>query len=302
MAFGFLNVNKPPGPTSHDIVARIRRGSGERKAGHAGTLDPMAEGVLLVALGSATRLLEYAARSSKQYVAEIELGLETDTYDLTGHILTRTNLPAELKDADIVDTFMKLRGEIMQTPPIYSAVKIGGKSAHSRARAGEVFQIAPRRVVIEEISVLNISLPRVTIQVKCSTGTYVRSLAHDFGATLGCGAALARLIRVASGKFHLDDAVQFSLLEAAFNERSWARYMLPPDCVLDDVPRIDLDESQVARVRNGVAIPASHSAVGLARAYGPDGRFLAVLAGATGRGIWRPTKVFDAPDFADVTT
>ena len=287
-----LNVNKPSGPTSHDIVAAVRRGTGVRRVGHAGTLDPLAEGVLVLALGPATRLTEYLSGSDKEYLATLTLGLSTDTYDAEGQIVARRDLPPDLTVEQVEVVLSRFRGEIEQTPPVYSAVKVAGKSAHARVRAGEMVRLKPRRVTIRSLQLLTYDPPEIRLRVVCSAGTYIRSLAHDIGETLGCGAILSGLTRTASGRFRLEEAVSWETLRAAFDDGSWRAFLLPPDLALEGTPRIGLDEEGLARVQHGQPIPAGGSVSGLARAYAPDGRFVAVLSGDPAGGVWRPRKVF----------
>ncbi len=292
MVEGLLNVNKPPGPTSHDIVAAVRRGTGERRVGHAGTLDPQAEGVLVLALGQATRLVEYLTASSKEYLAQITLGITTDTCDASGTVLTRKPLPAGLDRARVLAALERFRGEIDQVPPIYSAIKINGRSAHYRARAGEDIRLESRRVLIEHLVLQDFNPPHLQVAVRCSPGTYIRSLARDLGETLGCGAHLSALRRTASGGFRLEDATDWGRLTAAFLDGSWRGCLLPADLALDGTPKVLLDEVGSKRVLNGQSVSMAEAHDGLARAYGPDGRFVAVLFGDPEHGTWRPVKVF----------
>lgn len=289
--FGLLNVHKPSGPTSHDVVNVVRRGAGERRVGHAGTLDPLAEGVLVLALGKATRLLEYLAGSSKRYRAVVRLGLTTDTYDLGGQVTVERQLPAALTAGALAELLARdFVGDLLQQPPVYSALKVGGKPAYARARAGEQVALEPRPVAIHALELLDFSPPDLTLDVHCGPGTYVRSLAHDVGQALGCGATLAALTRLASGDFALDDAVPLDVFRAAFDAGTWRDHVLPADLALGGTPQIHLDDAAFGHLRNGRPIPAEGAASGLARAYAPDGRFVAVLVG-DGE-VWRPKKVF----------
>lgn len=292
MAFGLLNVHKPVGPTSHDIVAAVRRGTGERRAGHAGTLDPLASGVLVLALGKATRLMEYMSGAHKAYRAQVTLGLETDTYDTEGEVLAERPLPANLTRAQVEAALEAFRGTIMQRPPAYSAVKVGGKSAHRLARAGKTVELAARPVQITRLALAEFTPPVITLEVECSAGTYIRSLAHDLGAALGVGGTLSALVRTASGSFRLDDAVGWEALTASFAAGDWAQYLLPAGLALAGTPELHLDAEDAQRIANGQAIAADAPAEGLARAYGPDGQLAAVVEGSRARGEWQPRKVF----------
>lgn len=293
--WGLLVVDKPVGPTSHDIVDAVRRGTGQRRVGHAGTLDPLASGVLVLALGQATRLLEYLSASDKEYVAALTLGVTTDTYDATGATVSERPLPIGLTPARIEQELARMRGTISQRPPAYSAVKIGGRPAHRRARAGEDVALAPRVVAIHELALLELAPPALVLRVRCSAGTYVRSLAHDLGEALGCGAVLSALRRTASGRFSIEHAVPWEALTAAFMDGTWQRWLLPSDLALEGMPRVPLGEEGLRRVRSGQPIPDADAVEGLARGYAPDGQFTAVLKGYPEAGVWRPVKVFAAP-------
>ncbi len=291
-AFGLLNINKPVGPTSHDIVDAVRRGTGERKVGHGGTLDPLAGGVLVLALGPATRLLEYLSASEKEYLAVVKLGLVTDTGDAEGEVIEEHTIPPDLHRGGVEAILARFLGPIEQTPPPYSAVKVKGKAAYYRARAGEALQLPPRQVVIKELTLLDFAPPTLTLRVRCSAGTYIRSLARDIGTALGCGAMLSALTRTASGAFRLEEAVGWEALQAAFADGSWPRYLLLPDLALEGTPRIALDNEALGHVIHGRPLPAAEVSAGIARAYAPDGRFVAVLEGDVARGAWLPRKVF----------
>jgi tRNA pseudouridine55 synthase len=291
-AFGLLNINKPSGPTSHDIVAGVRRGTGIKRVGHAGTLDPLAQGVLVLALGKATRLVEYLMSSPKRYRAQILLGTTTDTQDIEGAIIDEREVPPDLSAPDILATLAGFHGDIQQTPPAYSAIKVQGKAAYARARAGEQVELAPRPVTIFELRLIDFALPRLTLEVSCSPGTYIRTLAHDLGQALGCGAVLENLVRTASGAFELAGAVSWESLEAAFENGSWQNHLIPADDALPDTPKVTLSAEQFERLRVGAPFTGPDIAPGFARAYSPDHRFVAVLRGDPEAGVWRPHKVF----------
>lgn len=299
--WGLLVVDKPPGPTSHDIVDAVRRGTGQRRVGHAGTLDPLASGVLVLALGQATRLLEYLSASDKEYVAELTLGVTTDTYDATGTVVVERPLPDGLSVEQVEEALARLRGTFSQRPPVYSAVKVEGQPAYRRARAGEAVALAPRPVTIHELALLEFAPPKLALRVRCSAGTYVRSLAHDLGEALGCGAMLSALRRTASGRFSIEDAVPWQALVAAFDDAAWQRWLLPADLALEGMPRVPLGEEGLQRVRNGQPVSDACAVEGLARGYAPDGRFAAVLSGDPPAGVWRPVKVFAAAAGQDET-
>jgi tRNA pseudouridine55 synthase len=293
---GILNVDKPPDMTSHDVVDAVRRVSGQRRVGHAGTLDPMATGVLLVCLGQATRVAEYLMAGRKRYRASVVLGSTTDTYDAEGET-TSSGGRTDFEQAEIEAALAGLLGPIDQVPPVYSALKQGGESLHRRARRGEQVEVEPRRVEIDEIQLLDWQQPVLILEIACSPGTYIRSLAHDLGQRLGSGAHLGALVRLASGRFTLEEATSLERLEEAFRHGQEDQYLLPLDEALLDWPAIVVDSDEKQRLVQGQPIPALVSKPvdgGWARAYSSDGDFLAIVAYEEGAGRWRPKKVFYA--------
>ncbi len=288
---GFINLNKPPGPTSHDVVAWVRRGTGVRRVGHAGTLDPMASGVLVLGLGPATRLLEYLAGSAKRYLARVRLGVETDTYDAEGRITAER--PFEhVGRADVEQAMEAFRGEIEQVPPMYSALKRGGKPLYRLARAGQEVKLEPRPVTIYSLELVGWEPPFVILDVECSPGTYIRSLAHDLGRALGCGAHLAGLVRTASGDFRLDDAIRWAEFEAAMRDGSWPDLLISPGRALAFMPKVTLGPDDVGRVAHGQAIKAREFPSERVRAHDEEGHLVAILEADPESGVWRPRKVF----------
>ena len=203
---GALVVDKPVGMTSHDVVQAIRNGTGLRRAGHTGTLDPRASGVLVILVGPAVRLSEYVSASDKRYQAIIRLGGSTDTFDAEGKV-TLSNDPLNVTEAQFEEALATFVGEIEQTPPPYSAVKVQGRKAYEMARNGEEVDLEPRKITVHHLEVLEWTPPEVVIDVHCSSGTYVRSLANDLGIKLGCGAYLVGLRRTKSGRISLRDSV-----------------------------------------------------------------------------------------------
>ncbi len=236
-AFGFLNLDKPAGLTSHDVVARIRRGLAVKKVGHAGTLDPLATGVLVICIGGATRLSDYVMHATKVYRARIHLGISTTTYDAEGEVVAEQDSSTLTLDA-IETALDSFRGEIEQVPPMYSAIKQGGRKLYDLARAGEVVERAPRRVTIDSLRVLAWTPPEVTVEVACSAGTYIRSLAHDLGDALGTGGHLSGLVRLRSGGFVLDDSIGLETLLAADD---WQQWLIPPRIALAPMPEITVE-------------------------------------------------------------
>lgn len=267
-------------PTSHDVVQRVRRWSGQRRIGHTGTLDPMASGVLVLCLGQATRLVEYYQGHDKVYLAEVTLGRATDTYDALGQVTDEQPVPA-LTPPDVEAALARFRGEIWQTPPIYSAIKRGGESLHRKARRGEDVTIEPRPITIRELSLVDLIGPdRLRLRVRSSAGAYMRSLAHDLGATLGTVAHLSGLRREAAGGFTLADAVELDAIQAAAKEKRLTDLLLPPGDRLQ-MPRLMLDEESSRRLGYGQrvvlnGVQAANENV-LFQAYDKEGRFLGVL-------------------------
>jgi len=288
---GVLVVDKPIGLTSHDVVQIIRRGTGIRRAGHTGTLDPRASGVLVILIGPAVRLSEYVSASDKRYQATIRLGSSTDTYDAEGTVTGSSAVDhiSEDKFFDILQTFV---GEIEQVPPPYSAVKVKGRKAYEMAREGEEVDLAPRMIQVYSLDVLEWAPPEVVIDVHCSSGTYVRSLANDLGKSLGTGAHLIGLRRTKSGRFTLRDAVPLRRLKEAFDAGDWYKYLIPAADALGDWPMVELDADQVELVRHGHRITAESDAKGWARAISQQGDLVALLEIDEETGEWQPRKVF----------
>jgi tRNA pseudouridine55 synthase len=295
MPEGILNLDKPRGPTSHDIVSRVRRLTNVRRVGHAGTLDPLATGVLLVCIGRATRVSEYLMAGQKVYRAQVHLGISTDTYDAEGQIVEES--PLNVNRSRVEVALAQFRGTISQVPPMYSAIKRHGTPLYRLARQGVEVQRDPRSVEIYRLELTGWEPPLCNLEVTCSSGTYVRALAHDLGQALGCGAHLSGLTRLASGGFHVKDAVTLEAFARAAEEGRWAALLHPLDAALSHFPAFSLDADAARRlcVGQSVTLPGSLSEQGeetLARAYGPGGVFLAIVAYDADAGAWRPHKVF----------
>ena len=273
MIDGVLVIDKPAGITSHDVVDEVRRRLGIRKVGHAGTLDPDATGILVIGLGRATRFLDYAQAEPKRYIATASFGEATSTQDASGEVVERTT--PDFGRADLEEALSAFLGEIEQVPPMVSAVKVGGERLHARARRGETVERRARRVTIHELSLRSFvagDRPSATLGVVCSAGTYVRTLVHDLGRALGCGAHLATLRRTAAGGFTEADAV-------ALGEVS-DRLVRPLQDVVAGLPRLELDDGDAALVGDGRPLAndagfASDALVALVH----GGRFLGVYRG-----------------------
>jgi len=289
---GVLVVDKPIGLTSHDVVQIIRRGTGIRRAGHTGTLDPRASGVLVVLVGPAVRLSEYVSASDKRYQATIRLGSSTDTYDADG-VVTKSYVSVDSITEDrFVEVLDQFIGEIEQVPPPYSAVKVKGKKAYEMAREGEEVDLSPRKINVYSLEVLEWAPPEVVIDVYCSSGTYVRSLANDLGNALGCGAHLVGLRRTKSGRFTLRDAVPLRRLQEGFDAGDWYRHLIPAAEALADWPMVELDADGVELVRHGHRVPGEAGSKGWARGISEQGDLVALLEFDVETSEWQPRKVF----------
>jgi len=295
---GILNINKPPGKTSFDIVAKVKRLSGERRVGHAGTLDPMATGVLPVCLGRGTRVIEFLADAAKTYRAQIELGVATDTYDASGKVTYRGD-PSGISQDQVESAFTSFCGSIQQTPPMYSAVKHHGKRLYQLARAGIKVERRSRLTKIYRLELVDWHPPVVTIEVECSRGTYIRSVAHDLGQVLGCGANLKSLIRLRYGLFEIGDAISVPQLEEAFRCGYWRHFVYPIDIMLLHWTAMVVSKDTGLVLRNGCPLvlenddsPARSSFENRCRVYTPDGCFVGVLHFNSEKGQWQPEKIF----------
>jgi tRNA pseudouridine55 synthase len=294
---GFLNVCKPLGWTSHDVVGFMRRRTGQQRVGHAGTLDPAATGVLPLCLGRATRLADRVGAGSKLYAADVLLGLTTDTCDAEGRALPASGSPGPAGTTLSLDVIMAalegLLGDIDQVPPKYSALKIDGEAAYVRARRGEAVALAARPVTIYGIGVLAWKPPRLSLVVHCSKGTYVRALARDLGARLGCEAYLDALVRLAVGPFSLANAVTLEYLKEQAAAGRWESLVEPADRPLLDLPATVLAPETVQHFAYGRRWrPTAGGAPRDARAYDIDGRFLGLLRPAELPACWQPALSF----------
>jgi len=262
--------------------------------GHAGTLDPEATGVLPVLLGQGTRLIEFLAEATKVYKAEIELGIATDTYDATGKVTQRSDV-SSLTREQVETALSSFSGFVDQTPPMYSAVKHKGIPLYRWARAGVELPRKARRVEFSRLEIIDWHLPLLTLDVECSKGTYIRSLAHDMGQKLGCGAHLRNLVRLKSGPFHISDAVNITKLEDAFRQGYWSEIIYPMDVAVLHLQMMTVDEDSERAITNGQSVAlvtGGEVSAKLCRAYSRDGRFIALLRYDVERGHWRPEKVF----------
>ena len=246
-----LPVDKPAGPTSHDVVAAVRRAVGSRRVGHTGTLDPFATGLLLLCVGQATRLAEYLTAQDKTYEAVARLGVTTETLDTEGEVIDERGGWESLDGGDLDAVLDRFRGEIAQVPPVYSAKKVGGVAAYQRARRGETVALEPARVRIESLDITELDLPLVGLRVTCSSGTYVRALARDIGEALGVGAHLVSLRRTAIGDLAVERALAYEDLADATRVAGTA---LTPLEALGHLPTLEVDDAALARIMHGGSV------------------------------------------------
>jgi tRNA pseudouridine55 synthase len=274
----------------------VRGRSRVKRVGHTGTLDPAATGVLPVCLGQATRLAEYLTDADKTYVADVELGVETDTYDADGAVVARADATG-ITLAAIEDALRQFEGEFDQTPPMYSAIKRQGVPMYKLARAGETIDLPARRVRVDALRLVSYEAPGLRIEIDCAKGFYVRSLAHDLGQALGVGGSLSALQRTRVGSFGIDQAVDMETLKGELTEGTWQKRLWAPDEVLNHWQALILGSENETRLRTGRSVSVEElraaDSRGLCRAYGLDGSFLAVVR-REGEGTWGPEKVFSA--------
>jgi tRNA pseudouridine55 synthase len=287
---GLICLDKPPGQSSHDVVNAIRRLAGIRRVGHAGTLDPLASGLLLLCLGRATRLLEYLIGQPKTYLATVQLGQETSTYDAEGDVTAE--YPVDISRQKLTAGLEKFRGTIEQLAPLYSAVKVGGQPLYRLARKGESVQRPSRTVVIYQLDLLAWHGRLLELRIHCSSGTYIRSIAHDLGRELGCGAFLAGLRRTGVGRFSLADAAPL----ADLGQDDWRRHLRPADSAVGHLTRLDIANDEALALYHGLAIARQpgQTEESPVRAYDESGLFVGVLAAEPE--FWRPQKIFYRPD------
>lgn len=285
MVDGFLVIDKPAGCSSHDIVNRVRRILATKKVGHTGTLDPFATGVLPVAVGEGTKAIPFLDEGEKQYQATLQLGLTTDTLDVTGTVVQQADY-SRVSEAVLRQAMAALTGEISQVPPMYSAIKQGGQPLYKLARKGLEVERAARRVTIRQFGLDAFDPPLARVTVRCSRGTYIRSLADDLGRMLGCGACLTELRRTMSGPFRLTDAVTLEQLEAVVAQHALDQYLLTPRSLLSHLPSIELEAYAARLVCNGqvpYACPMPEMAEGCCCCLVSGGVLLAVARKSQGR-------------------
>ncbi len=290
---GVLNIDKPKGLTSHDVVARVRKVADLRRVGHAGTLDPLARGVLVVCLGKATRLIEYLMDTHKSYVATVEFGTVTDTWDAEGEVMERRGVEG-LSLSRIEEALKLFRGRIEQTPPMYSALKHKGEPLYRLARKGIKVDREARSVEIRRLEVREWNPPHLVIEVECSKGTYIRSLAHDLGRAVGTGAYLSDLTRIAVGPFFLEQAVSLCELTKK-GQKGWQDHLLSVYEAFEHMPSVIVDKETKKRIGYGQAVTLSSAPEErIVFAYDSRRRIVAVLESDADDPLWRPRKVLKA--------
>ncbi|MBM4378899.1 MAG: tRNA pseudouridine(55) synthase TruB [Deltaproteobacteria bacterium] len=283
---GILVLDKPPGPTSFDVVRRVRTVLRLKKVGHTGTLDPAATGVLPLCLGDATRVAGYVTERDKAYEALVRLGEETDTQDATGKVLASAPVPA-FSPAELEAALDRFRGTFLQVPPMYSAVKVQGKRLYELAREGKEVERAAREVTVHRLCLVDRGAEQLRLEVHCSKGFFVRTLAHELGRALGCGAHLQALRRTRSGPFTLSQALPLQQLEALAADRAGlAARLVSVEVALCELPELRVGPADAERVRHGVPVEGHgwYAGMGKLRVTGPDGKVLAVAeVDASGR-------------------
>ncbi len=269
---GIVIIDKPKGITSHDVVGMMRKRFGTRRVGHTGTLDPMATGVLPVCIGNATRAADMLIESDKEYIAEFLLGKTTDTLDIEGQVLSESEVT--VTETDVREAVLKFVGKISQIPPMYSAIKKDGKKLYELAREGKEIEREARDITIYSIEILRVDLPVVEIDVKCSKGTYIRTLCDDIGKALGCGATMTALRRTATAVFTVDSAYTIEDIDALEDKE---KVLLPTDKLFEKYKAINLNEKQTRSITNGVQMTWREGVEGeMYRLYSPEGKFLCI--------------------------
>ncbi len=273
---GIINVLKPPGMTSFDVIGHLRRVLGTKKIGHAGTLDPDAAGVLPVFAGKATKAIEFIMEKDKVYKAEMTLGITTDTGDSSGEIIETH--PVNSSEAEIIKAVLSFKGKYMQVPPMYSALKVEGQKLYELARKGITIERKPREVTITDIRVINIDTEqeqvKVIYQVECSKGTYIRTLCEDIGNKLGCGGHMSFLLRLRAGMFNISEALTLEEIEAHAQSNSLNDRLISVKEVFGNYPKIELDDTQLKRFLNGVHIESSFKQVAVIAVYSQKDDFI----------------------------
>ena len=298
---GFLNLYKPAGITAMAALRQVKRLTRQRKkVGHAGTLDPLAEGVLPICFGQATRLMEQVVSGRKRYCMTVRLGATSNTYDAEGDI-TEAGSTDGLNREQIAVAVGQFVGVIDQVPPMYSALKVDGRRLYDLARSGKEIPRAPRQVAVHSIRIDRFAPPDLDLTVDCGRGTYLRSIAHDLGQALGCGGYVTRLSRLSCGRFEAAESVTLEALAASAEAGHWRQHLRPVDWALLELPALPVSAGQAEAIRHGRPVRAGNDADPTGspeqrRAYDPAGFFLALLQYQPDGGLWQPTRVFHSAE------
>lgn len=301
MISGVINVYKEPGYTSHDVVAKLRGILKQKKIGHMGTLDPDAVGVLPVCLGKATKLCNILAEKDKTYIATLLLGMETNTQDTTGEVTKQASKEQmeTLTEEKVFDTAKSFIGDYEQIPPMFSAIKIGGRKLYDLARRGEVVERPARHCKILDLTVTNINLPRVDMHVTCSKGTYIRTLCHDIGEKLGVGGCMEHLVRSKVERFKVEDSITLSQIEEYRDKGTLEEYIVPVDEMLDGFSKCIVSDKAEKLVYNGniftsgnTLLKMNHEDGQTVRVYTHDGKFIGLYMFHGDKQIYKPVKIF----------
>ncbi len=297
MIHGIINVYKEKGYTSHDVVARLRKILGQKKIGHTGTLDPDAEGVLPVCLGKATKVCDLLADQDKTYQAILLLGQSTDTQDVSGEVLKSAEVTSSIKE--VYEAVQAFQGEYAQVPPMYSALKVNGKKLYELAREGKTVERKARQVHIHEIKIHEIVLPRVSMTVSCSKGTYIRTLCHDIGEKLGCGGCMEQLLRTQVGPFYIEYSLKLEEIEILQDLNQISEHVQAIDSLFQMYPAVSVKREHLKMLLNGNALYSRQvekygipEREGLVRMYDTDGNFHAIYEYLKKENRFRPVKMF----------
>lgn len=298
MYHGMINVYKEKGFTSHDVVAKLRGICKQKKIGHTGTLDPDAVGVLPVCLGSATRLCDMLTDKDKEYIAVFRLGITTDTQDISGKVLEEKEVTVSGQEVRaVVSSFV---GEQLQIPPMYSALKVNGKKLYELAREGKEVERAARPVNVYEIEILEENMPEFTIRISCSKGTYIRTICHDIGQKLSCGAVMVSLKRTRVGSFTIEEAYSLSQLQSLSDEKKLSEILIPVEKVFEHLPEVSVKEDAMKALLNGnqlkredvMNLTEETMNAKEVRIHGYDNRFYGIYSYHKGRKLFCPVKMF----------
>ena len=288
---GIIIVDKPAGWTSHDVVAKLRGAFKVKRVGHGGTLDPMATGVLPVFIGRATRAVEFCENADKEYIAGLQLGIVTDTQDITGNVLS--SCKASVSIEELLAALPRFLGRQQQIPPMYSAIKHNGKKLYELARRGIEVQREAREIFVSDIEALACEESGFLLRVVCSKGTYIRTICHDIGAALSCGGAMSSLRRTRAGVFAIEDAHTLDTILSAKSTNSIDSIIMPVDTIFAEYPAIKLNDGDTRKCKHGAALKIAPQVNGKIRFYAPDGEFL--MLGEAEGGLVRAVKGFYEP-------